>query len=243
MAGSELPAITGPVPRTRRSKMSTPTSCVRHLQALLRSHQHQVVPIVERYCDRFGLKRLRDSDDRVPPREVQETLAELVRHYEELGLRRMREEVFRGNYCSPGTRVRKSDNVFHCAQALRGVRIETLQDVAEQPATKIKGALRRIRGIGERTVHMLLMYCGDDEFVMSMFAGSCAERSARRRSSRRRRSGSLPTLPARWACRLGYSTCGSGSTALTLRLEADESPVSPGTRLRRSPVSASPCHA
>ena len=49
-------------------------------------YYRQVVPIVERYCDRFGLKRLRDSDDRVPPREAQETLAELVRHYEELGL-------------------------------------------------------------------------------------------------------------------------------------------------------------
>ena len=102
-------------------------------------YYRQVVPIVERYCDHFGLKRLRDSDDRVPPREAQETLAELIRHYEELGLRRMREEVFRGNYCSPGTRVRKSDNVFHCAQALRGVGIEILQDVAEQPATNIKG--------------------------------------------------------------------------------------------------------
>ena len=39
MAGSELPAIAGPVSRTRRSKMSTPTSCVRHLQALFRRRQ------------------------------------------------------------------------------------------------------------------------------------------------------------------------------------------------------------
>ena len=63
-------------------------------------YYRQVVPIVERYCDHFGLKRLRDSDDRVPPREAQETLAELIRHYEELGLRRMREEVFRSQTTS-----------------------------------------------------------------------------------------------------------------------------------------------
>ena len=40
MAGSQLPAVTGPFARTRRSRMSTPTSCVRHISALLRSHQH-----------------------------------------------------------------------------------------------------------------------------------------------------------------------------------------------------------
>ena len=40
MAGSELPAIADPVPRTHLSKMSTPTSCVRHLQALFRRRQH-----------------------------------------------------------------------------------------------------------------------------------------------------------------------------------------------------------
>ena len=39
MAGSELPAIADPIPRTRLSKMSTPTSCVRHLQALFRRRQ------------------------------------------------------------------------------------------------------------------------------------------------------------------------------------------------------------
>ena len=51
MAGSELPAITGPVPRTRSSKMSTPTSCVRHLQALLRSHQHPGY-LADHWCEK-----------------------------------------------------------------------------------------------------------------------------------------------------------------------------------------------
>ena len=42
MAGSQLPAVTGPFARTRRSRMSTPTSCVRQISALLRSHQHAI---------------------------------------------------------------------------------------------------------------------------------------------------------------------------------------------------------
>ena len=40
MAGSQLPAVTDPFARTHRSRMSTPTSCVRQISALLRSHQH-----------------------------------------------------------------------------------------------------------------------------------------------------------------------------------------------------------
>ena len=40
MAGSQLPAVTDPFADIRRSRMSTPTSCVRQISALLRSHQH-----------------------------------------------------------------------------------------------------------------------------------------------------------------------------------------------------------
>ena len=89
-----------------------------------------------------------NSRDSIPPRERQETLTELVRHYEELGKDRMRAEVFGVDYYSPGTRVRKSDNVLHCAEALRSIGIETIQDVRDQCVTRIKGALCSIHGIG-----------------------------------------------------------------------------------------------
>ena len=50
MAGSELPAIADPVPRTRLSKMSTPTSCVRHLQALFRRRQQSFAATARNAC-------------------------------------------------------------------------------------------------------------------------------------------------------------------------------------------------
>ena len=129
------------------------------------TYYDRVVPIVEKYCRYFGLSRLWKSDDNIPPPETQETLTELVRHYEALGTDRMREEVFRASYCSPGTRVPKSDNVLHCAEALRSICIERIQDVREQRVTKVKDALCSVHGIGERTAHMLLMYCGREEVV------------------------------------------------------------------------------
>ena len=57
MAGSELPAITGPVPRTRCSKMSTPTSCVRHFQALFRRRQHNGTIVTGPWLDRPAPRR------------------------------------------------------------------------------------------------------------------------------------------------------------------------------------------
>lgn len=125
----------------------------------------RVVPIVENYCRHFGLCRLWISRDSMPPRDGQETLTKLVQHYNELGRDGMREDVFRVNYCSPGTRVPKSDNVLRCAEALCRIDIETIQGVRDACATRIKGALCSIHGIGERTAHMLLMYCGREEFV------------------------------------------------------------------------------
>ena len=129
------------------------------------TYYDRVVPIVERYCRYFGLSRLWKSGDGVPPPETQETLTDLIGHYEKLEMCGMREEVFRANYCSPGTRVPKSDNVLYCAKALRCICIERIQDVREQRMTKVKDALCSVHGIGERTAHMLLMYCGREEVV------------------------------------------------------------------------------
>ena len=51
MAGSELPAITGPFARTCRFRMSTPISCVRQIPAVLRSHQHTLLLTSPESCE------------------------------------------------------------------------------------------------------------------------------------------------------------------------------------------------
>lgn len=126
-----------------------------------------VVPIVERYCHRFELSRLREKGSGLPPMDRQESLSDLIGRYEELGLDGM-QRVFQSRYCSPGTRVLKSDNVKHTAVALRRAGIEILQDMQSShpdQIKQIKRVLRSLPGIGDRTVHMLLMYTGNDDLV------------------------------------------------------------------------------
>ena len=59
-----------------------------------------VVPIVERYCQRFELSRLREKESGLPPMDRQESLSDLIGRYEELGLDGM-QRVFQSRYCSP----------------------------------------------------------------------------------------------------------------------------------------------
>ena len=132
-----------------------------------RMHYDRVVPIVERYCHRFELSRLREKGSGLPPMDRQESLSDLIGRYEELGLDGM-QRVFQSRNCSPGTRVLKSDNVKHTAVALRRAGIEILQDMQSShpdQIKQIKRVLRPLPGIGDRTVHMLLMYTGNDDLV------------------------------------------------------------------------------
>ena len=124
----------------------------------------RVVPIVERYCHRFGLSRLRDKGSGLPPMDRQESLSDLIGRYEELGLDGM-QRVFQSRYCSPGTSVPKSENVKHTAVALQRTGIEILQDMQSSHPHQIKRVLGPLHGIGDRTVHMLLMYTGNDDLV------------------------------------------------------------------------------
>jgi len=130
----------------------------------LRYYTH-VVPIIERYCAHFNLHRVRPDRTSLPPVDEQETLTDLIDHYKAMGSHDFQEEIVRSRYCSPGTKILKSENVKRAAIKLRGIGIETLQDVQPKSAYEIKCALRPLSGIGDRTIHMFLMYAGDDEFV------------------------------------------------------------------------------
>ena len=128
-------------------------------------YYEQVVPIIERYCRRFGLRRLRADRSCLPPVEEQETLSNLIDHYRVLGLEGMQQVVVWARYRSPGTTVLKSENVRRTALALRSIGLATLQDAESTHPGEIKSVLRPLSGIGDRTIHMFLMYSGGDEFV------------------------------------------------------------------------------
>ena len=128
-------------------------------------YYEQVVPVIERYCRRFGLRRARTDRSRLPRVEDQESLSDLIDHYRVLGLEWMQEVVVRARYRSPGTTVLKSENVRRAALALRSMGIEALQDAQSRHPGEIKSVMLPLHGIGDRTVHMFLMYSGGDEFV------------------------------------------------------------------------------
>ena len=128
-------------------------------------YETRVVPIIKRYCCHFGLKRDRLDRRSLPPIDKQETLTDLISHYQEHGLDRMQEEVFSASYCSPGTGITKAENVHRAAVKLRNVGINTLQDAAGTHPEIIKCALQALKGIGSATTHMFLMYVGNDDFV------------------------------------------------------------------------------
>ncbi len=93
----------------------------------------RVKPIMNRYCERFGLQRARQSRDRLPPVGDQETLRDLLDRYTALGRDGFQNDIAQSRYVSPGTwrrPVLKSENVRLTAIALCSIGIETLQDAA-----------------------------------------------------------------------------------------------------------------
>ena len=124
------------------------------------NYQRRVVPIIERYCAYFNLQRVRPDPEKIPPECEQETLSDLIGHYEAMGMNGFQDKIIQSRYVSPGTNVLKAENIKNSAVALRRIGIETLQDVQERTDDEIKRALTPLRGIGDRTIHIFLMYVG-----------------------------------------------------------------------------------
>lgn len=122
-------------------------------------------PGADRYCRRFGVARVREDRWRLPRVAEQETLSDLIGRYEELGVDRMADEVFLAPRFSDTTST-ETEVVLRAAQALKSTGICVLQDVLVRPPGEIAGALRSLfRGDG-CTIRLLLMYTGDDDFVL-----------------------------------------------------------------------------
>ena len=128
-------------------------------------YEKQVVPIIERYCQHFGLRRIRPDRNRLPSTADQESLGDLVNHYLEYGTARMESEVFVARYRSPGTPISKVENIYRATIALRQIGLEKLQDIEAVCPEQIVCALRPLKGIGYRTIHMFLMYIGNESYV------------------------------------------------------------------------------
>ena len=161
-----------------------------------------VVPIVERYCRRFGLVRAVAPGEWPPPIEAQETLGDLIDHYDVFGEDCLRTQVFQSVHRSPGTWVYKANNVLNCARKLCDIGMNTLQDVQAMEPREIKSVLCEVHGIGVATVHMFLMYCGR--------GGNTTPASARETDSGRSREDGAPAKAMGTGGRVRFARSGLG---------------------------------
>ena len=123
-------------------------------------------PAAERYCRYFGLSRTRPDRWNPPPANEQEPLGELIRRYDELGPDAMANDVFRARRYSPQHQVTMATMVLHAARALQSIGVEVLQDVSARHIKEIDDVLQSLPGVDEHTIRRLLMYTGDDDFVL-----------------------------------------------------------------------------
>ena len=129
-------------------------------------YAEQPAPIAERYCRHFGIARCRADRWEPPAVDEQETLGDLVQRYDDHGVDRIASEVFRCRRSFPGANVTRAEAVLGAARALRHVGVDVLQNVPVQRAADIGAALRSVPGFDQRATRMLLMYTGDEDFVL-----------------------------------------------------------------------------
>ena len=128
--------------------------------------EEQSSQIAKRYCRHFGLTHRRRNMFELPPVDEQETVANLIGHYDERGVKGMANEVFETSCRLPGTATCRAESVLHIAKALRHIGVDALQDVQNRPAQELEEALRSVPGMDGSMARLVLTYAGDDDFVV-----------------------------------------------------------------------------
>ena len=125
----------------------------------------RAVEAVKRYCRRFGIACARADRWEPPPVEGQETLSELVAHYEDLGWEAMAHEVLGAHGSFPDTNRHEARVVLDAARALQGIGIDVLGDMGASHRDGIEHVLRTQARMDEGSVRLLLMYTAGENFV------------------------------------------------------------------------------
>jgi len=124
--------------------------------------------VVDRYCKKSGLRKIRTDRDSLPPRSEQEPIAAFCARVERTGPEKMADEVFENHQrTSPKNGILKAEGVYCFSCALRAHRVDCLQDVPE--AASSVALERDIRSIpGQRSgksLRYFWMLAGSDELV------------------------------------------------------------------------------
>lgn len=124
--------------------------------------------VVRRYCDRFGLTRIRPDRVALPAKNFQEAMSGLLRHFKETGSQRMATEVF-ANRQRTSTRagILKSEAVERFCSILHAHGIHYLQDIgARLPLGELEQEIRDIPGQGSGiSLQYFWMLAGSDDLI------------------------------------------------------------------------------
>jgi len=124
--------------------------------------------VVIRYCDHYGLQRVRKDPDTLPPIEDQESLSAFTEKITSLGVEEFAKTIL-ANRQRTSTRngISKSEAVLRFAQVLQAHKVEYLQDVeAIQGKESFEKAVKEIPGQGSGiTIRYFYMLAGSDDFV------------------------------------------------------------------------------
>lgn len=140
--------------------------------------------VVIRYCDHYGLQKVRKDPNTLPPIEDQESLSAFIGKINALGVEEFAKTVL-ANRQRTSTRkgILKSEAVLRFAQVLQAHKVEYLQDFGTiQGNESFEKAIKEIPGQGSGiTIRYFYMLAGSDDFVKPdrMILGFLKEQTGR----------------------------------------------------------------
>jgi hypothetical protein len=142
--------------------------CVINAVFSINARYKTVQNVVDRYCRRFRLQRVRDDWGSLPAVEHQESATALCKKYDDLGVTTFADDIYQNHQrTSARGGILKAEAVRQFAGVLRDYSVEHLQDVprAMQDA-KLDAAVRRIAGQGSGiSIRYLWMLGGSDSLI------------------------------------------------------------------------------
>ena len=123
---------------------------------------------VMRYCDYYGLQRIRENKDNLPLKEQQESIESFIEKIQFLGVEKFTQEIFDNRQrTSTKSGILKSEAVLKFASILRKFGVNYFQDIPRVISDERFG--REIMNIPGQTSGLSLRYffmlAGSDEFI------------------------------------------------------------------------------
>lgn len=131
----------------------------------IRARYESTKLVIKRYCDYFGLQRIRTNKLDIPPIEVQESVKAFLQKIYNLGINKFTNEIFCNKQKTVGG-ILKSEAVFQFALILEKYETSYLQDISQIiNDINFDKESRNIPGIGEAVIPYFFMLSGSENLI------------------------------------------------------------------------------